>query len=384
VAGPAALGELTARASAPARVEVVQRLAPGDDAAVRALLRRSVIPGAVRVAFTREPSYALGDGVAGARDHLVVARTGGTIVGLGRGSVRTLYRNGERHAVAYLGELRLAEGVGRGVSLLREGYEALAGAMAGHGIQACFTSIASDNRRARTVLEHGPRLGLPAYTPLATLVTLVAPVPRGGPRRRGTGGAPAPGVAAPSMVALAGFLDRAARERHLTLPWDAARLHALSAHGVSPGDAVVATGDGGQVGAAALWDQRAFRQVIIDGYGGALRRTRPLVNVALWLAGSPRLPAPGTALAQASLLGATVATPDDWRILWPLVARAAARRGVEWVTLARDARDPELAVLRPLLRGREYHTTLYDVALRGTPTGTPWDARLVRPEVGLL
>jgi len=385
VAGPAAVGELSPRvdtALAGARVERLRAIAPDDDRALRALLRRSVIPGAVRVAFTREPAYAAGEGVAGAVDHLVVARDAGAIVGMGRCSVRTLYRNGRPERVGYLGELRLAEASRRGTRLLREGYRALAEAMSDDGIQAYFTSITSDNRRARTVLEHAPRLGLPAYTPLAELVTLVAPVARGWQRAPARDAAAAAAVPSHDLAATVSFLDRAARQQQLALPWSALTVRSLASHGVSPADFVALAPHGTLAGAAALWDQRPFRQVVVDGYGGALRWGRALANVALRLAGSPLLPAPGEVLAQGALLGATVAAPEAWHALWPLVAHAAARRRMAWVAIARDARDPELEVLRPLLRAREYHTTLYDVAL--APAVPPWDGRLVRPEVGLL
>lgn len=381
-AGPAAGGAATSGVRA--RVEPLAVLAPDDDAALRALLRRSVVPGAVRLAFTREPSYALGEGIAEGRDHLVVARRGAAIVGMGRCSVRTLYRNGGLHPVAYLGELRVEASSRRGAALLRDGYRVLADSVAAEGIGACFTSIADDNERARTVLGHGARLGLPRYAPIARLVTLVAPVTRGATTAAGGRGGHCHQVVEAGIDAIAGFVARGAAQHHLALPWSATHVAALAAHGVAPADFLVLERDGAIAAAAAVWDQRPFRQVRIDGYGGALRWTRPLANLTLRLSGRPALPAPGAVLPQAALLGATVATPDDWRALWPAVARAAARRGVQWLTVARDARDPELPVLRALLHAREYHTTLYDVALGGARAADAWDDRLVRPEVGLL
>lgn len=380
--GPAAGAAATSEVRA--RVEPLAVLAPDDDAALRALLRRSVVPGAVRLAFTREPSYALGEGIAGGRDHLVVARRGAAIVGIGRCSVRTLFRNGQPQRVAYLGELRLDEGARRGAALLRDGYRLLADAVAPEGIGACFTSIADDNARARTVLEHGAWLGVPRYAPIARLVTLVAPVARGARgAAAGIGGHRHQAVDA-GIDAIAAFLARGAAQHHLALPWSATHVAALAAHGVTPADFVVLERGGAIAAVAAIWDQRPFRQVRIDGYGGALRWTRPLANLTLRLSGRPALPAPGAVLPQAALLGATVAAPDDWRALWPAVAHAAARRGVQWLTVARDARDPELPVLHSLLHARAYHTTLYDVALGGTDATGAWDDRLVRPEVGLL
>ena len=387
MAGSAAAGQLTATredvASPALRGDarslarpIVTSFTTADDAAVRALLRSSIVPGAVRVAFTREPSYLAGESLAGGEDHAVVARIEGRVVGLGRCSVYPLYRNGAPARVGYLGELRVAPGTPHGARLLRAGYEQLADAVG--AVDACVTSITTDNARARAVLERGGRLGLPAYTPLATLVTLVAPVPR----------AQAPLLAPHSPVGPAEWLALVgahAGATQLSLAWDVGRLHAFGQHGLADDDLVVVRRGTSVVGAAGVWDQRPFRQVVIDGYATSLQLVRPLANAVARLTRRPVLPPSGSVLAQGAILGATVASPSDWPILWPaLVARAQTRR-LAWLSISRDARDPELAVLRPLLRAREYHTTLYDVALGGRAAVTPWDgARLVRPEVGLL
>ena len=60
---------------------------PEDDAGLRRLLRESVIPGAVRVAFTREPDYFAAAGLAGAGDVTIVARRGSRVIGSGHGSI---------------------------------------------------------------------------------------------------------------------------------------------------------------------------------------------------------------------------------------------------------------------------------------------------------
>ena len=67
MARPLADGELTAVAPA-THATGVALATPADEADVRALLRNTVMPGAVRVAFTREPDYFAGEGLAGAVD----------------------------------------------------------------------------------------------------------------------------------------------------------------------------------------------------------------------------------------------------------------------------------------------------------------------------
>lgn len=379
MAGRTAAGELTGDRDP--RAEGVTPFAPEDDAALRALLRASVVPGAVRVAFTREPRYAAGEGLAGGHDHTVVARRDGALVGVGRCSILPLHRNGQVQRIGYLGELRVVPGTSRAVRLLRAGYTALAHAVASEKVEAFFTSITSDNDRARRVLEHGGRMGLPAYRPMASLVTLVAPLRRAARTTTSeAGNACTPG----EQEELLAFLDRQAQGVHLALSWRAARLQALAAHGVGLDDFVLIRRGGDIVGCGAIWDQRPFRQVVIDGYDRALQLARPLANVAMQLSARAPLPPPGSVLAQGALLGAVVVQPSDWAVLWPALQRQGVRRGLDWLSVARDARAPDLPTLRELLHAREYHTTLYDVAL-GTPARhATWDARLVRPEVGLL
>lgn len=379
MAGSAALRELSADRDAPA--EGVSAFTPEHDAALRALLRASVIPGSVRVAFTREPSYTAGEGLAGATDHTVIAHQGGALVGVGRCSILPLHRNGQPQRVGYLGELRVVPGTPRAVRLLRAGYTALSHAVRGEQAHAFFTSITSDNGRARRVLEHGGRMGLPSYRPLAALVTLIAPVRQGALASTSETGAP---CTPDEQDELLDFLDRQAQGVHLSLSWSVERLQALAAHGVQLSDFIVVRRAGAIVGAAAVWDQRPFRQIVVDGYDRTLRLARPVANVALRLGARAPLPPPGSVLAQGALLGAAVVQPSDWSLLWPALQRQAAQQGLDWLSLSRDARAPELPTLRSLLHAREYHTTLYDVALGAPAKHATWDARLVRPEVGLL
>jgi hypothetical protein len=367
VARTAADGELTVTSDL--------ALARGvDDEELRALLRKAVLPGAVRVAFTREPDYFAGEGLAGSADITLVARQDDRLVGMGRCSVNTLYRNGTPHRVAYLGELRVDPGATKSAALLRDGYAFLvrhAGEADGY-----FTSIAGDNLRARRVLEHGPRLGLPRYSLLGDLVTLVIPVGR-------VGAASASDECDP--IVLTEWLDRQSRQYQLSMTWQRGRWGDLLRHGVSPSSAVVAM-EGTEISAAAaIWDQRAFRQTVIDGYDDPVRMARPLYNGIQSLRGMAPLPSPGSVLPQGFLLGAFVSRPDAWIRLWPMLANRARTLGLSWLSVSRQADDPELPVLRRLAGVREYHTSLYAVDWNDGPRWVnDWDGRPFRPEVSLL
>jgi hypothetical protein len=346
------------------------------------LLRRSVMSGPVRVAFTREPDYFAAEGLAGAEDFTVVARQSGRFAGMGRCSVNSLCRNGQVQRVGYLGELRLAPGTPASPRLLRDAYAFMADTLTNASVDAFFTSITVDNSRARRVLERGRAFGLPTYRPLTSLVTLVAPIGRSAwhSADRGTidrGNEDAAGLAA--------FLQEQAPRVHLSLAWDTTQWSALARSGITPSDFHVVRESGRIVAAAAVWDQRAFRQIVIDGYSGALRLVRPFVNFVQSVRGLPHLPVRGSALAQGAVLGASVAEEWAWSRLWCALHGHAAKSGLSWLSLACDARDPHLPLLRTLTRAREYHTVLYEVTWKGwRATAGAWDARLFRPEVGLL
>ena len=347
-----------------------------DDASLRRMLRASVMPGAVRVAFTREPYYFAADGMAGGLDVTVVARRDGRVVGSGRCSIYSLMRNGVPRRIGYLNILRVADETRESARLLREGYELL-GRETAHLADGFFTSIATDNVRARRVLEHGRLLGLPSYRRLCDLVTLVGAV------TAETSPPTAEALAAQSE--LGEFLAQRSQDFQLALAWKPSRWNDLALHGVSARDFSVVRHRGQIVAAAAVWDQRPFRQTVIDGYEGWLRAARPLVNGAMALRRRPLLPKPGTVLAQGALLGAYATDPAAWPALWSSVRQRAAAAGLSWLVLSRDPRDPELPVLRRLMRGQEYHTTLYEVGWpESAPSSDPWDGRLFRPEVALL
>lgn len=378
MAGTTADRELIAASPAVAEFALAT---PADEAAVRALLRRSVMPGAVRVAFTREPDYGAGEGLAGAEDRTVICRHSGRLVGVGRCSTHTLHRNGAACRIAYLGELRLSQDAPHAAKILRDGYAFLRATLASHDADGYFTSVAADNHRARLVLEHGQRLGLPAYTFLADLVTLLVPVPRWSHTAATDDGS----GHTDDRAELTAFLERHAHTAHLTPTWDDARWRALAVHGITSRDFCVIRRRGDIVAAAALWDQRRFRQIVIDGYAGPLRWSRPLVDAMQRVLARPGLPAPGAVLAQAAVLGAAVADASAWPALWrALHARAAAIR-VSWLALLRDARDPRMPVLRRYLGAQTYRTRLYEVRWPEMPAWSDsWDARPFSPEVALL
>ena len=144
--------------------------------------------------------------------------------------------------------------------------------------------------------------------------------------------------------------------------------------------------DGGAIRAcAALWDQSAQRQLVVAGYSPWLRRTRPIINLAARLTGSPRLPAPGEPLRAAYL--SLVAVDDD------AIRRSARcspphapRRGAADCTWCLPAGRARMSMPRSCghsPRQREYRSQLYVV--RWPEDAVPiFDDRPAAPEVAFL
>ncbi|HET9552787.1 MAG TPA: hypothetical protein VFP50_07455, partial [Anaeromyxobacteraceae bacterium] len=145
---------------------------PGDEPALRRLLRESPFAGAVSLSLEREPDFQLAAAVEGDRHDVVVARApDGRVEGLASRSVRTAWVNGRPARLGYLGQLRAGAG-GRGrVRLLRHGFRLLDAARRPDELPFDLTSIVSDNLPARRLLEAGLP-GFPTYRPLGELVTL--------------------------------------------------------------------------------------------------------------------------------------------------------------------------------------------------------------------
>jgi hypothetical protein len=128
----------------------------------------------------------------------------------------------------------------------------------------------------------------------------------------------------------------------------------------------------------ALWDQRAFKQVVVRGYDKTLACWRPLLN---WFGAS--LPAVGQPLAQAHLSHVGV-DGDDPRVLATLLAAAmgdARRAGLDCATIGLAARHPLGEVVRRCHRCRDYTSILYAVHWDKPPV---LDGRVPHPEVALL
>ncbi|HZD05995.1 MAG TPA: hypothetical protein VE173_13875, partial [Longimicrobiales bacterium] len=363
-----------------------------DDDALRRLLQEAPLDGRIRLAFPREPSFFAAGAVEGRRHATVVARRGrnGPVVGMGSRSVKEVYLNGEPALLGYLGGLRLAPGWRAGRRTLAGAYALLGGLRRSDELPFDLTSVVADNLPARRLLERGVP-GLPRYTPLTELVTLVVRTGPGGRRRggsrRGRGVVVEAAGTGSRLDALAERLRREGKAHHLAPRWNRPRLDELASGRLGTWHPLVALHRGEAVGCAAVWDQRLLRQCVVRGYAPWLGRARPVLDAALRLTGRPGLPPAGAALAMGYLSHLSAA---DGEISAELVAAArswAVGLGLELLAMGLPAGGPEVEVLRRRFGGRTYRSVLYAVHDPDCEPGPPLPALPgadVRVEVATL
>jgi len=354
MAGTAAHRELIGRRES-ARFAVGE---DADDAAIRRLLRENPMEGSVSITFEREPAYARGTDIAGGRDRTIVAYINDRLVCMGRCTRRLIWVDGREASVGYLSELRLDKSARGRLDILKGGYKHFQETESDGPAEAYFTSIGAENVPARRLLESsGWRV--PAYDFLAEFETLLITVPRRvrKPRQRLIPAAP---EHLPSILRL---LNEQGRRHQLSAVWSAEKLQSLERHGL-PLDRFRLLFEGNElVACGALWDQRLFRQTVIQSYSPALSLLRHALNAASRLFGRPQLPPPGAVLASAFLSPLTFA--ENATSLMPDLVEGfsemASALKIDFLTVGLPAESPEASELRRRFHTRTWRSRFYQV-----------------------
>ncbi|HUJ71986.1 MAG TPA: hypothetical protein VLZ30_07060 [Verrucomicrobiae bacterium] len=296
-----------------------------DEAGLRRLLRETPMPGPIQITLEREPDFFAATQQEGGRYYTAAIRDRqtGQLVAMGSRSVRKLFVNGHPRRIGYLSQLRIApEHRRHSRQFLRMGFDLLRQTHAEDEMPFDITTIVADNEVARRLLEAGLP-GLPRYTPVERILTMLLPV-------RG------PASRAPSLPG-------------------------------TTGGAPILQFAPVEIPCSGVWDQRMFKQIVVRGYSPWLRRCR-----WLW-----RLPAVGTVLPVAYWSCPSL-TNDDLD-----AARAAAReKGCRWLAFGLSERHSLVDVVRRRYRPRVYKSILYVV--HEPDTTVELDGRIAHVEVALL
>ena len=253
-----------------------------------------------------------------------------------------------------------------------------------HDRQPCqlyLASVVSENIAARRVLERG-RAGWPAFSGVDEMVSFA--VPSGRARRRRSSAVAIIDGTEVGAAALAAFLWRHNSRYQFSPCWNADDLSGTRLPGLGLQNFFVATRGGSIAGCAAIWDPRAFKQVVVRGYSPGLRRARRALNLVAPLTGGPRLPATGQELRFA-FLSHLALEHDDFEIGLQLVAEGTRRAGaaeLEYIALGLSKRSPLAAAVSRSFRHRSYRTTVYGASWPGGEMRL--DNRPAQPEIAIL
>jgi len=354
-----------------------------DDSLLRRLLRENAMPSWVTMATEREPSYFDGASLMGDAYALIAeeVQKRKRVIGMYACTYMPVHIDGRPETIGYFGGMRVNSGFRNKVRYIRQGFEAIEKLLPEQStVPFYFTSIASENSRARRLLEANLR-GMPKYTPRGEMTTLVISVKQG--RRRGMLQQATPD----DIPEIAAFYNRRASDYQLAPHLSEAWLRSLDGTiGLTVSDFWLVRDDVGLLHCSlALWDQRAFKQSVVGGYRRPLSYLRRLYNLYARLGRRVELPACGEALEHLYIaFFACDAKVTAIRAIREAAA-IAVDKGVTSCVLGLSSRHPLTGQLRRSLGASTYRTEIETVVLAGSEQDKRcFDNRIVQPEVALL
>jgi hypothetical protein len=320
---------------------------PADDPAIRDLLRREPMPGRIRLTYQREPDFGLGCEISGDDCRVLVAvdEASGTLAGVACRWTRNVYINGQEQRIGYLGQLRIASRF-RGRWLISRGFSLLKNWHDEDPLPAYLAAIVEGNGEATGVLVKKGRRGFPRFHAVAEYRTLAIDTKRAKPLARADAQVAAPD--ADEWAKVAKFLQAQGRQRQFFQKWTCEGLARLSEFGLRAEDLRIARRRGEIVGVAALWDQSAYKQTIVESYSGWLKAVAPLYHCVAPGIGRAALPRPGEELRSAYVSLVCIANSDNgvFGVLLGELYNLARSRQLNYMLIGLDSRDPLLAAAR--------------------------------------
>lgn len=355
---------------------------PDDDPDIRALIGSVAMPGAVAVRFAREPDYFLGTTIMGRPCDVLIARhqADGQLAGIACRAEHRAYLNGQEAQLGYIGQIRVAQPF-RGRWLVHQGEKWFR--EAGPPDLLYFGVIASENPRARQLLV-GSRPPGGWHTRCLSGITTCAIILRRARAYHAPGVEVQPG-SPETLGEIIAFLRRLGPRRQFYPAYTVEDFNGGTAlRGLQPQHIMVARRGNSVVGVMAVWDQAAYKQDVVDAYGPALRRLRPVYDLIARLFGAHPLTPPGQAirLAFASCICVADDDPAVMRALLSACANNAYQRGKAFLMLGLADSDPLLAVARRYLH-ITYHSDLFAISRSEAPVNQ-LDGRVPYIEIATL
>ncbi len=349
----------TSRNTRQIRIELAK---PSDEMELRKVLHEMPMPGAIHMAYLREPSFFGALQVEGRDNRVLIGRDNksGRIVGLGSRSIKTVFINGSRSPLGYLSSLRLAEEY-RGGTYLARGYQTLHELHQDRQVKLYITTIMEDNSVAREILT-SHRAGLPAYHDYGLYCCMAISMQQN-KKIASSREVNIRCATREDVPAIIEFWRQEGAKKQFFPEYKAADL--LSSDGLLRGlkleDTFLAFDGEELVGTTAAWDQKSFRQSLVTGYNKQLRFMRLPYNGIARLLRYPILPNPGSILEYVCLSLICIRKDDPYvfaSLLMQIIKLYRSRYSL--LTVGLHERDPLLSVLRQY-RHFPYTSRLYVV-----------------------
>ena len=315
------------------------------------------LKGPVKMSYEREPDFFHSLEIEGSHIDVVTARLAARVVGFATQTIRLRYVDGAPENVAYLGMARVEPGM-RGRQVSPQAFTLFRQVQKAHDVSRVISSVITDKKGVHAFPQDA-RDGIPGFQPIAKICTLVIPIRT------------APAMALPTGIRqarrkdLEGIVQCLNRNnQHLQYAEVWAESDILSTRrtrGLNVEDFFISIQDGQVTGCVAVWDQREFKQTRINGYRGALKLARPIVNTISRPLARPRLPDAGALFEFAFL--SHLAVDDDnpeltGQLLNSIVNFASRQRNLPNLVLGLDVGDHRLPMVAQSLGGMQYRTTL--------------------------
>ena len=340
-----------------------------DDAAIRSLLKHNPMPGAVTIAFEREPDYFLGHGVMGNQCVTVKAVDAESreLAGIICIASAVRFVGGLAGPVGYIGQLRIDKRY-RGYLIPLRGVAFVRDLVSTGRPDLWFNALADENPEPVEIFATRPRPSFPPLelvTRILTLGVFTHAQPRRPQRtlqniaiRRGDD---------VGLTPIVQFLhDQGPNREFFPLYTEADFVGNNRTPGFSPADFLVAVNGKEITGICGVWDQSSFKQTVVHGYPGWLGRVRPFLNAIAPVIGMKRLPGVGERIESAylSFLAVRNDDPHVFRTLLMAAVHSADAMGKEYLLAGFSERDPLLEIARRF-RHLRYRSRMYAYSFDG-------------------
>ena len=366
----------------------VREATPADNDALVTLSVACPMEGDIGLAVDRAPDFFALNRLEGASWRVGVvddpaSATG--VVGCIAVAERTVYRNGAPTSAIYVSDLKVLPGHrGAGVADALTAWARDACIETGGPDVLAFLTVLAGNRAMERRMP-GPR-GLPRLRRVATFRTHTLPVLW---RRRRVDAGVSIAAGTPSDVEeMAELWSRVAPGHQLAHVLDAAGLSAWidAAPSLDFSRYLLARRpDGCLAGFLAVWDQSEFKRLRVTGYSRKLAAVRTAFNAVAPALGSTRLPPPGGALRNLTVVHVCV-PPEEPEVLRALVLdayNAARGQGFSFLNVGLDGADP-LGVAMNGLLAQPLDIWICVASPAENPVTTAFDGRPFHHEIALV